>query len=118
MDYIANLTGPPVLALATSFRDGPMLDAKGTRSLVEHVVGRLDKLKIEVFSREHPPPHFRVTHNGETANYTIKDCAKLNGGLSKYHHNIVVWHSANKQSLIDSWNATRPTNCPVGIYVE
>lgn len=53
MEYIANFTDPAVLAQATSFRDGPMFDAKGTRSLVEHVVGRLDNLKIEVFSREH-----------------------------------------------------------------
>jgi len=118
METVVQLTGPSLIALRDSFALGPMLDGPGTRMLVEHIVGEFDGLKIEIFSREHPPPHFRVCHNSDTANYTIKDCTKLNGGLNKFYRNIVDWHSKHKSEIIDVWNATRPTNCPVGKYVE
>jgi Domain of unknown function (DUF4160) len=118
MEIMVQLTGESLTALKDSFTLGPMLNAAGTRMLVEHIVGEFDGLKIEIFSREHPPPHFRVRHNSDTANYTIKDCSKLNGGLNKFHHNIVAWHRQHKNEIVGVWNATRPTNCPVGKYVE
>ncbi len=103
--------------LARSFRNGPILE--GTKHLLEEeLVANLDGLKIEVFSREHPPPHFRVCYAGETANYTIAACSQLNGGLKKWYKNIKEWHVENKQQLIDIWNTTRPTDCPVGQYRE
>ncbi|MGQ2965944.1 DUF4160 domain-containing protein [Methylophilus sp.] len=88
------------------------------RQAFEAQVDRIGKLKIEIFSNEHPPPHFRVIYDGETANYTIKDCIKLNGGLDPFRNNIKKWHGRNKQKLIDKWNDMRPSNCPVGRYVE
>ncbi|MEJ2630875.1 MAG: DUF4160 domain-containing protein [Acidihalobacter sp.] len=88
------------------------------RTALEHKVGVLGKLKFEVFSNEHPPPHFRVSYNGESANYSIKDCSKLSGDLNFYQKNIRLWHRENKQKIIDKWNSTRPSDCPVGLYVE
>jgi type I restriction enzyme, R subunit len=75
-------------------------------------------LKVEIFANEHPPPHFRVKYGSETANYRISDCHKLNGGLDRYDSVIRHWHSKNKPTLIDYWNKLRPSNCPVGQYVE
>ncbi len=43
---------------------------------IEFLVDRLAGLRVEVFAREHPPPHFHVTCGGEFANYRIADCAK------------------------------------------
>jgi hypothetical protein len=81
-------------------------------------VDRFAGLRIEVFSNEHPPPHFRVSCNGETANYRISDCEQLNGGLSRYYGVIKTWHAENKTRLIEIWNDRRPADCPVGVYRE
>jgi hypothetical protein len=81
-------------------------------------VDRFADLKIEVFSNEHPPPHFRIKCGNETANYRISDCEQLNGGLKRYHRTIKAWHARNKPKLIEVWNGRRPTDCPVGKYRE
>jgi hypothetical protein len=57
--------------LAQSFQSGPIIDDQGLRFLTEEQVANLDGLKIEIFSKEHPPPHFRVLYAGETANFTV-----------------------------------------------
>src|SRR5262249_20450266 len=82
------------------------------------LVDRFGGLKIEVFSNEHPPPHFRVRCNGETANYRIDNCEQLNGGLGRHYREIKDWHSIHKSKLIQKWNSSRPTDCPVGVYRE
>lgn len=104
-------------SLEKSFIQGPMME-DGRRLLVEETVGRFGAFKVQVFSNEHPPPHFRVVYNGETANYSIKDCTKLNGGLGRWEWNIRDWHSKNKLKLIAVWDRTRPDDCPVGKYRE
>jgi hypothetical protein len=111
-------SGDARAALVWSLDQGPIMNDSGQRLLTEKQVERIGSLKIEVFSDEHPPPHFRVIYNGETANYAIADCSQLNGGLRKFRRNIVQWHADNKQVLIDAWNKSRPTGCPVGEYVE
>jgi hypothetical protein len=93
-------------------------DGEEVRYAAEAKAGEIGGLKIEIFAKEHPPPHFRVIYNGETANFTIKDCTRLNGGLDIYFHNIRKWHSKNKQKLIDKWNEMRPSDCTVGRYIE
>jgi len=80
---------------------------------------RIGSLKVQIFSNEHPPPHFRVTAAGENNNYTISDCTPLNGNaLNRFHRQICEWHKRNKQELINTWNDTRPSDCPVGQYRE
>lgn len=105
-------------SLASDFEEGPIIDERGNRFLLEQQVAMLDGLKIEIFSDEHPPPHFRVLYSGETASFAIKDCRKLVGGLTKWERNIRRWHAAHKADLIAAWNRTRPTGCPVGFYRE
>jgi len=88
--------------------------AAGQKYLTEQTVDRFDGFKIEIFSNEHPPAHFRVCYSGECGNYTIDDCTQLNGGLRKYYKNIRDWHKKNKETLIKTWNDRRPSGCPVG----
>ena len=104
--------------LTESFRLGPMVDDVGRRRTDEALVATAGPLRIDIFSNEHPPPHFRVSCQGQTANYRISDGAQLNGGLTKFHRNVKRWHARNKQLLIDAWNRSRPTHCPVGLYQE
>jgi type I restriction enzyme, R subunit len=86
---------------------------------IEFLVGFNKGLKIEIFSDEHPPPHFRVLYQGESNNFRISDCSAMNGdGLLQYFRDIRKWHKNNKHVLIDTWNRTRPSDCPVGMYKE
>lgn len=87
--------------------------------IVERFVGALPRgLRVDVLSREHPPPHFRVSKDGESGNYRISDCMQINGGLQREYGIIRDWHSKNKQKLIETWNTARPSDCPVGAYRE
>ena len=103
--------------LEECIEQGAIIDKNGKRHLKEHRFGQLDKLKIEVFSDEHPPPHFRVYYQGKHNDFTISDCTPLNGNnLKKYFRNIKKWHKENKSEIINFWNEKRPSNCPVGKY--
>jgi hypothetical protein len=100
--------------LNEDLRQGPIIDDNGIRYLTEQTVDRFNGFKIEIFSKEHPPPHFRVCYAGECGNYTILNCTQINGGLRQYYRNIRKWHMKNKGNLIKAWNDKRPSDCPVG----
>ena len=118
-EWIVEIPDQMANELGDCFAMGPIIDEIGTRYITEEVFDRLNGLKIDVFSNEHPPPHFRVSFQGESNNFTIKDCSPLNGnGLSLYFNNIKKWHKNNKNKLIAFWNKKRPSDCPVGQYIE
>ena len=79
-------------------------------------VARFKNLKVFVWSDEHPPPHFRVKANGESADYTIEDCTPITKGLERYYRVIRKWHAKNQELLITTWDERRPTGCTVGPY--
>jgi hypothetical protein len=78
------------------------------------------RMKVEIYSNEHAPPHFHVTYGGKSGSFSLRDCALVKGGenMRKERKSIEVWHSRNKMKLIEFWNDTRPDNCPVGLYFE
>lgn len=123
-EYVVNIDGDLFHELADSLQNGPIIryneQGDPIYALEEALVDMLDALKIEIFSNEHPPPHFRVKYQGSTANFQISDCSVLNGDkkVLRYQKNIYKWWSGNKPKLIKKWNEMRPSNCPVGIYVE
>lgn len=84
----------------------------------ELLVERIGELRIEVFSREHPPPHFRVICGSESANFRIKDGSMINGRLDRYARVIKKWHKKHRDLLIETWDSRRPSDCPVGEYRE
>jgi hypothetical protein len=97
-----------LLFLADAQRPRPRPD------LIEFLVDRYHGLKIEVFAREHPPPHFRVSCGAGTGNYRIDNCEQLNGDLRAEYRVIREWHELNQEKLIKAWNRSRPSDCPVG----
>jgi hypothetical protein len=120
-EWSVDLEDKLLAELAESIRQGPVVEIRGDtglRLLTEETVGRIKGLKIEVFSNEHPPPHFRVKYQGSTANFTIRECNRMNGSgeILRFEKNIHLWWQTNKQKLIDKWNSSRPTDCPVGEY--
>lgn len=116
-EWVVDVGGEPLDDLRLSFQHGPIVNDQGNRLFLEHEVGELNGLKIEVFSNEHPPPHFRVKFGGETNCFRISDGEPMyRNSLKQYFRNIKKWHKDNKQFLIDAWNNTRPADCPVGKY--
>ena len=116
-EWTIEVTDPKALkSLEDSFTQDQISEHADTRMIVKEEVDRIGSVKISVLSNEHPPPHFRVSYHGETANYEISDCAKLNGDLDRFDGNIQRWCIANKSVLIEAWNRNRPTDCPVGEY--
>ncbi|MEM7212983.1 MAG: DUF4160 domain-containing protein [Pseudomonadota bacterium] len=108
---------PPIVdELAESFREGPIVDAEGHRRIDEELVDTIDSLKVTIQSREHPPPHFHVRFAGENASFRIEDGTRLprSKGLERYDRNINRWWANNYCKLIQIWNRTRPSDCPVG----
>jgi len=103
--------------LEDCFMMGPIVDDNEMRYITEEVFDRLNGLTIDVFSNEHPPPHFRVCYQDKCNNFKIEDCSPLNGNaLKTYFRNIKKWHKKNKTNLIKFWNEKRPSDCPVGKY--
>jgi hypothetical protein len=89
-------------------------DGSGLELLVDRFAG----LKVEIFAREHPPPHFRVICGNESANYRINDCYQISGTLYRYYKTVRAWHLENRDRLIEMWNRHRPSDCPVGAFRE
>lgn len=96
-----------------------VIEVNGEAILVDskQVVHRLEGLKIEIRSNEHPPPHFHVTSPEVNASFAIADGCQLNGSVSPSAlKKIKHWHSHSKSQLIERWNAARPTECTVGNF--
>lgn len=122
-EYVVPIGDEAVDSLAKSIGRGPVLkirDGYGEHLVTKEFVDRINGVKVEVFANEHPPPHFRVKYQGSTANFRISDCGLLNGSgeVLKYEKNVRLWWKVKKQTLIDAWNKSRPTDCPVGEYRE
>jgi hypothetical protein len=83
-------------------------------SMLFHRVLWQGGIKIEVFSDEHPPPHFRLSHQNRTANFAIVDCELLNGDLKLPHRAVRKWWMIHRVQIAEAWNMYRPTDCPVG----
>ncbi len=98
-------------------RSGRKIDG---RPVMEFFVAKVRGVKVEIFSNEHPPPHFRVKYQGSTANYRIEDCQRINGSgqVLGFEKQIREWWLANKDELIQTWNDRRPSDCPVGPIVQ
>lgn len=122
-EWIADVPNDLLSSLQESISQGPIIDivdGKARRFLTEDTVARVNGLKMQVFSKEHPPPHFRVQYQGSTANFRISDCHRLNGSgdVLKYEKNIQLWWKDHKKQLIETWDRLRPSDCPVGKYEE
>ena len=90
-------------------RDGEMVLIE-----IRQVVARVKGLKIEIYSNEHPPPHFHVKSPNIDVSFDIENCDLLKGSIdSGDKKKIKFWHMHAKPLLIEAWDSTRPTNCTV-----
>lgn len=81
-----------------------------------HLVDKLGKIKIEIYSNEHPPAHFHISAIGNKASFAIDDCRVLenSGFSSQVIKNIQNWFLHSKDRLVEVWNETRSSDCVVG----
>lgn len=78
-------------------------------------VAQVNGLRIEIFHREHAPPHFHVRAADIDAAFTVEDCRLISGTIDSRNQGLVEWwHARARLKLIGAWNATRPSDCPVG----
>ena len=86
-----------------------------------HQIGIIDnKIKFDISSVEHPPPHFHVYIDKKKYSFDIKNGHQLKGGKLKSREikKIKSWYLDNRKLIINTWNNTRPTDCPVGPFKE
>lgn len=79
-------------------------------------VATIGSLKIDIRSDEHAPPHFHVIGPDIDAAFSINDCSLLKGNIGDRDFRIVkFWFRASKDRLVQIWNETRPSDCPVAL---
>ena len=87
---------------------------------IKKLVDKVGGLKIEVYSKEHSPPHFHVTGGRVDALFALEECKYLRGNISTGDARMIeFWYRmGGKEMVIAEWNAIRPTGCPVGKFIE
>lgn len=82
---------------------------------IRQLIARVNGLRIEVFSKEHAPPHFHVTSENIDAVFSVADGAFICGTIDGRSRKLVEWWYARARSVvISAWNESRPSDCPVG----
>lgn len=95
-----------------------MIDGKLTLLEIKVLVDKVRGMRIEVYSREHSPPHFHIRSADINASFSIEDCKLIEGSITSGDYNkICYWYEHAKPKLIQAWNKTRPTDCIVGPYI-
>lgn len=70
-----------------------------------------NKIKVEIRTNDHLPPHFHVSIDEQKAAFTIMECTQMNGNIeNKYLKSIKKWYKKNRNVLICQWNLTRPSD--------
>lgn len=90
----------------------------GSLYSIKQLVSMQGGLRIEIYSNEHPPPHFHVKGGDINASFAIEDCDLIAGALDGRRKALIEWwHKRSKNKLIEVWNVTRPSDCSVGFYI-
>ncbi|MCX6277906.1 MAG: DUF4160 domain-containing protein [Bacteroidetes bacterium] len=69
----------------------------------------IDSIKIDIYSREHPPPHFHAIYADYEALITIPNFDIYAGKLPKTQFNKVInWATDHKKMLMDNFKRLNP----------
>jgi len=73
-------------------------------------------IKIQMFWRDHPPPHFHATSEGSVVVIDIMTLAVLQGSLSPAKLALVLqWAKQNQQELLEAWELCTQQKSPNSI---
>ena len=69
----------------------------------------LDGIRIEIYTDDHPPPHFHVRAGRMRAKFDIATGELLRGSLDKRSlRKVRQWMELNGDSLMQVWISSRP----------
>jgi hypothetical protein len=86
---------------------------------IRQLVARVKGLRIEVYAREHPPPHFHIRGGDINATFSVTDCSLIDGQIGGRERALVEWwYKRSRSVLVRAWNESRPSDCPVGPIQE
>ncbi|WP_226619740.1 DUF4160 domain-containing protein [Cytobacillus firmus] len=74
-------------------------------------IEKIGSIIIEIYTNDHPPPHFHVKSEKFTAKYTIQTLELLGfrGKLRPKEDKIIKeWAEENQVQLMNIWNESRP----------
>ena len=68
---------------------------------------------IQIFWREHPPPHFHALYGEYEAQIDIRDLSVLRGSLPRRAMALVLeWADEHRDELMEDWNLCRQLQTP------
>lgn len=69
----------------------------------------IDSIKIDVYSREHPPPHFHAIYAEYEILIEIKNLNTYAGFLpNAQYRKVIDWASQNQEILIENFKRLNP----------
>ncbi len=69
-------------------------------------VARVEGVKIQLFAKEHPPPHFHAVFAEYRAQIDIRSLHVLRGSLPPAKLAVVIsWAETRREALLSAWNA-------------
>jgi hypothetical protein len=69
----------------------------------------IDSVKVDLYSREHPPPHFHAIYAEYEALITIQDFEIYAGWIPKSKFSKVVgWAKENQEMLMENFKQLNP----------
>ncbi len=70
----------------------------------------IDGIRIEIYTDDHPPPHFHVWFGGRRAKFDMATGNMLKGRLDKRSvRKVQRWMELNRDLLMQVWNDSRPS---------
>jgi hypothetical protein len=76
---------------------------KGKQIEKKELIEVINNLRVEIYSRDHNPPHFHITSNDNVINakFLIKDCSLYEGSIGrKDKKKVEEWYNHIKTQLI------------------
>ena len=72
-------------------------------------VAIIDGIRIEIFTNDHPPPHFHVRFGRKRAKFDIASGAMIKGSLeNRTIRKVQRWTQFNRDGLMQVWTSSRP----------
>jgi len=75
-------------------------------------VAIVDGVKIQFYSKEHPPPHFHAVIAEHRAQIDIASLTVIKGSLRAKLRAVVSWAKARREALDRAWNAVMAKQKP------
>lgn len=108
-----------IAVLMRLLSDGYAVWDDGSLYSIKQLVASIKGLEIEVFPREHSPPHFHVSGGSIDATFSISECSYIKGTVSGREKRLIEWwYQRSRANLITAWNQSRPHDCNVGPFIE